>query len=566
MKKRNKEYKKIVLLLLPYWDPLVPPQGISVLKTYLKKQNFDVKTYDANINVHFKKLYNKYFGLLNEFVPQDKQGNFYNIGHDVLRNHMLAYLNKDNDEKYRKTIISIIHETFYTEINFSQYDKIETVVIEIYNKLNNYIEEIINLDKPDVMGVSVMRDTIGASVFAFQIAKKLNPSILTVMGGTVFQEHLAEGNPNYERFINNTPYIDKIIIGDGKELFIRMLQGKLENSQKVYSITDFREFITVKDIVEIPDMTDFDVENDYPYIATQGSFSCPFECSFCNVRTFAGEYKEKNINILYEEIKQQYNQYGKRLFFMNDSLINHIIDNVAQKLIDEKLPVYLDGYLRVGEPVCNLDSTILWRRGGLYRVRIGVESGSQSVLNSMEKKITPELIYRSLDSLAKAGIKTTTYWVIGHPGETEEDFQETLKLLEECKNNIYEAECNPFIYSYNGQNSTDKWADKRKLLYPEYADDYLIFQSWKIETTPTREETFSRINRFVSRCKELEIPNPYSITDIYSADQRWNNLHINSVPSLIEVNHNMKDLLESREIENCSLQEYNDVFEGDFHF
>ena len=74
-------------------------------------------------------------------------------------------------------------------------------------------------------------------------------------------------------------------------------------------------------------------------------------------------------------------------------------------------------------------------------------------------KITTEQIKSAVASLAKAGIKTTTYWIAGYPGETEEDFQQTLDLIEEMKNDIYEAEANPFWYYLNALVKSDEWAN-----------------------------------------------------------------------------------------------------------
>jgi radical SAM superfamily enzyme YgiQ (UPF0313 family) len=154
----------------------------------------------------------------------------------------------------------------------------------------------------------------------------------------------------------------------------------------------------------------------------------------------------------------------------------------------------------------------------------------------MRKGITVEQIRGAVTGFALAGIKTTTYWVIGHPGETEEDFQMTLDLVEELKNSIYQAECNPFLYHYAGQNSTDEWKDKRKRLYPEKAKDMLIFDYWTLDTEPLREKANQRMHRFVNHCNKLGIPNPYSLKESFDADRRWKKLQKFAVPPMDEFN------------------------------
>jgi radical SAM superfamily enzyme YgiQ (UPF0313 family) len=284
------------------------------------------------------------------------------------------------------------------------------------------------------------------------------------------------------------------------------------------------------------------------------------------VAAYFGKYKRKDPKQTVEEMIALYKKYGLQVFFMNDALLNGIAPALSEEFIKADVTLYWDGYLRVDNAVCDPENTFQWRRGGFYRARLGVESGSQHVLDLMHKGITPDQIKEALFSLAHAGIKTTAYWVIGHPGETEEDFRQTLQLLDEAKNNIYEAECNPFIYGYSGQADSQKWKDKRKQLYPEKARDMLILQTWYIETEPSREVTYERVNRFVAHCRKLGIPNPYSLHDIYNADKRWKELHRNAVPPLALLNDQEKHVDENKYVKKEVLLQNTLEEKGDFGF
>jgi radical SAM superfamily enzyme YgiQ (UPF0313 family) len=558
--------KKILLLMLPYWTPLVPPQGISLLKHFLQHHNHQVKTKDANTEEKFKSLYNRYFRILKEYVPENKQGNFFNIGHDVMRNHMIAHIHYENEASYIHLVKIIIYKTYFTEFNDRQVAQLNDVLTDFYNLLQEYVLRLLAEEKPDVVGISVLRDTIGPSLFAFRLTKERNPAIMTLMGGCVFSDHLLPGTPNFENFLKKAPYIDKIIIGEGQNLFLKILQGELPGKQRVFTLKDINYETLGFSSTNVPDLSDFDIERHYPYLSAQASASCPNRCSFCNVPSFYGQYREKDPDLTVKEMKGMYEKYGIQSFFMNDSLLNHIATPLANSMIKARISLYWDGYLRVGKAVCDPDITLNWRRGGMYRARLGTESGSQHTLDEMNKNITPTMTRLSLASLADAGIKTTTYWVIGHPGETEEDFLQTLELLEEAKNDIYEAECNPFIYGYAGQNATDKWKNKRLLLYPEYAKDMLIIQSWYVDGIPTREVTYERINRFVHHCKKLGIPNPYSIHEIYQADKRWKELHRNAVPPLADLNNRNTYIDENQHVKKLYQLQVKLQDDGDFGF
>jgi len=558
--------KKIVLLMLPYWTPLVPPQGISHLKNFLQHHGYIVKTGDANTNEQFKDIYSRYFRVLHKYIPADKQGNFFNIGHDVLRNHMMAHIHQDNEKRYMELVKIIIHESFYTHFSDQQVLELNALLDKFYQVLKGYILSMIEREKPDVLGLSVLRDSIGPSLIAFRTAKEKYPRLMTVMGGSIFSDHLHTNSPNFDYFLERTPYIDKIIIGEGQHLFLRILRGEFPADKRVFTLKDIGGQTLGFNDLNFPDMSDFDLDADYPYLAAQASASCPYMCSFCNVASFYGDYREKPPRQTVEEMLKLYNLYGNQLFFMNDALLNRIATGLAENFLKSPIALYWDGYLRVDPEVCNHENTLLWRRGGMYRVRLGVESGSQRVLDLMDKRITPELTKETLFSLANAGIKTTAYWVIGHPGETEEDFLHTLKLLEETRNYIYEAECNPIIFGYTGQANSREWKNNHVLLYPEEAKEMLIIQTWTLNGEPRREEVYDRVNRFTARCSQLGIPNPYSMNEIYHADERWKKLHKNAVPSVVEFKTKGAYIDECKGLKQISMLKTTLQDDGEFGF
>jgi hypothetical protein len=131
-------------------------------------------------------------------------------------------------------------------------------------------------------------------------------------------------------------------------------------------------------------------------------------------------------------------------------------------------------------------------------------------------------------------------------------------MVEELKNSIYQAECNPFLYHYSGQSSSNLWEAKRMLLYPEKAKDMLIFDSWTLDMEPVREVAYERMHRFCEHCKRLGIPNPYSFKEIFDADRRWQQLQKFAVPPLDEFSEGSKhieDNLDKRIFAQNTIQE-----------
>ncbi len=531
--------EKILLAMLPYWTPLIPPQGLGCLKRFLSKYGYKVRAFDLNIEENSKNIYNTYFGKLKEWIPERNWGNFYNIGHDVLQDHMMAhskYEDEDEDEEeYIELVKIIVYKTYYTHLDDSQVKQLNEVLDEFYSWIEKRLTYLLETEQPDVFGLSACKGSIPATLFAFRFVKQKNPKIKTVLGGGAFADSHAVGSPNFEALVKETEeYLDKIIIsGQGELILLKYLQGGIPDSKRLLTKEDVDgEVINFEDM-DIADLSDFKMEY-YPYLAATASSSCPFECSFCNAANFWGKYKKKDPKQVVDEMSRLYKTYGTQLFFMTDSLLNPTVKDIANEFLKRDLCLYYDCYFRVDKPSSNVDNTLLWRRGGLYRVRMGVESGSQKVLDMMNKGITPQQIKQAVSNLAYAGIKTTLYWVIGHPGETEEDFQMTLDLLEELKDDIYQAEPNPFHYHYTGQFSGDQWAEKRMRVYPVSAKDMVVFETWTLDIEPLREECYDRMFRFIEHCKKLGIPNPYTANEIFLADERWKRLHKNAVPSVVE--------------------------------
>lgn len=533
MKHLNDE--KILLVLLPFWASLIPPMGISGLKSFLQAHGFLVKAVDANVRPGFREIYDDYLNTLEQSVPPEKRGNFYNTAGTVIQKHLMAHLNHDDEKDYRELVKIVISKFFFCRVGDDRLEQLNRIVAGFYKRLETYLLDLLAREKPTILGLSVYNDTCPASLFSFRLAKENFPRIKTVMGGGIFTEDLAPGSANFDFFLEKTPYIDKIIVGEGELLFLRYLKGELPESQRVYTLEDIDDQTFDLDSAALPDFSDFQL-SCYPNLASYTSRSCPFNCAFCSEGFFWGKFRKKKVSQIVEELTQLYRKYNCQLFLMCDSLLNPVISGLANAFIESGISIYWDGYLRADKPAGDPGNTIRWRRGGFYRARLGLESGSRRLLETMGKRITPDQTRQAVTGLAHAGIKTTTYWVIGYPGETEEDFQQTLELIEELKDDIYEADCNAFSYFPKGQVNSETWAKTNKsvLLYPEEVRDLLILQTWYLEGEPSREEIYKRVNRFLAHCKHLGIPNPYTLREIYAADERWKRLHKNAVPSMVE--------------------------------
>ncbi len=172
----------ILLVLLPFWVPLIPPVGITGIKSYLQKRGYKVSTADFNVEPQLREIQNNYLALLAEFIPKDKRNHLNNIGVDALRHHLMAHINHTDKARYTDLIKHLVYETFYYPIDNNQALLLTQQVTLFYERLDNQFKELLERVNPGLLGLSVYSGSLPASLFCFRLAKEFNPQITTIMG------------------------------------------------------------------------------------------------------------------------------------------------------------------------------------------------------------------------------------------------------------------------------------------------------------------------------------------------------------------------------------------------
>ncbi|HLP47540.1 MAG TPA: cobalamin B12-binding domain-containing protein, partial [Candidatus Kapabacteria bacterium] len=233
----NRE-EKILLLLLPYWTPLIPPMGMACIKSYLQEYGYSVKAKDANILNRFREISDSYLKLLGDYIPAGNKGNFENIAGEVFAKHRMACLNYRDETQYTELVEQLVSQSFFYRLQHTQVRQLSKTVAEFYDRLETYLIDLLEQEKPTVLGISVYTATAPASLFAFKLVKEKYSHIKTVMGGGIFCGDLHPGSPNYQFFLEKAPFIDAIIVGEGEQLFLKYLRGELAGPGRIYTLKD----------------------------------------------------------------------------------------------------------------------------------------------------------------------------------------------------------------------------------------------------------------------------------------------------------------------------------------
>lgn len=526
--------KTVCLALLPFWAPVIPPPGILSIRNYLKNYGIQATLIDLNTEAHFRKVPIDYFNLLKEIIPQDKINDLSIVGFNVLRNHLMINQNRKSYSEGMFYLREILKRNFYTSFDEADLAPLDRIIDQFYLDLSGDIDELVGTLKPEILGISVYEDTLPATLFAFKQIKRISPEILTVMGGGVFHDILKVGSANYEYFVKSTlPYIDKIIVGEGEVVFKDLVTGVHDMNKRVYFSSESKACSFNE--VDYTDFSDLDL-SQYPYIFTFGSRSCPFGCKFCTERSYSGPYRVRNIQDVVNDIHHMLEIHKKRFFFFTDLLLNPIIDELTAELNKLSQPFFWEGYLRADSKLCTKANALHWRNAGFTKAMVGVETGSEELLLSMDKRIDIQEITDTLINLAESGIKTTIFMMVGYPGESEEDFNASLSLISKLEHYIYEVYCTPFYFYPDMQESSSEWDKRLKVLYDKVPQEVLVMQTYAlIDDNPSREVVYDRLHRLNKHCEQYGIkPNRFA-HDIYKADKRWKRLHDNASPSVFGI-------------------------------
>ncbi len=165
------------------------------------------------------------------------------------------------------------------------------------------------------------------------------------------------------------------------------------------------------------------------------SRGCPYSCTFCTSIPQTRKMRYHSPDYMLEEIMAVIEDYpAVRHFRFVDDIFALNKDRVmafCDKLIAAKLGITWVCITRAS----TLDQELLakMRAAGCIETHIGVESGSQRILNLMNKKTDVSALANGVQMIKQAGIRAKTYLMYGFPGETDEDRQMTINFVGRAK-------------------------------------------------------------------------------------------------------------------------------------
>lgn len=203
------------------------------------------------------------------------------------------------------------------------------------------------------------------------------------------------------------------------------------------------------------DLVDYDFyesRTGLRWVMYSTSHGCPFNCAYCsNASVYGRNLDALPVEQVVDEVTYLVRRHGIRLL--------GIIDDIFFAFMDRCLEM-AEGFIRSGVSFewyiqdradswarLTPEQTRLYRRSGLVRVHFGAESGSDTVLKSIEKRSNVEKTLIAIDRCTKADIRASLGFILGLPSEEETELYETLQLIDTVYRRYPKADCYTNIFT-----------------------------------------------------------------------------------------------------------------------
>ena len=207
----------------------------------------------------------------------------------------------------------------------------------------------------------------------------------------------------------------------------------------------------------------------YAMVSVSTMRGCPYACKWCSRAVYGKSYRRRSPARVVEELEYLRAHYDfDNIWFVDDVFtINHRwMREFAGVMAEKDWVIPYEVITRADR--MNEEIVGLLKQTGCFRVWIGAESGSQSVLDAMKRMVRIEKVTEMVRLAKQHGMETGNFIMLGYPGEKEADIRQTLHFLKS-------AEPDHFTL-------TVAYPIKGTEMYEETETEFLTNHPWEIST------------------------------------------------------------------------------------
>lgn len=297
--------------------------------------------------------------------------------------------------------------------------------------------------------LNIGSDFIGLSATFFHM-KEINRLLPTLKS---YGKPIILGGPGVSSILDKKKYlqnsgIDFMLEGEAEETLPKLIKtiinkdyqnvipglytlrdGKLISDSSIPRVNVNSNPIPARNLVELSKYT----ENWGNYTGMIASRGCPYQCTFCDLTVAGHKVRYRNIENVIREMMELEDGGLDDVFIFDDlfTVNKKYLKAFRQAKSSSGLNITWGGNARVD--LVNDDFCETVRESDGTRLFMGVESGSERMLQIYNKGITPEQTKKAFELCWEYGIEPKAYVLIGHPEETWEDIQKTAELVSVIK-------------------------------------------------------------------------------------------------------------------------------------
>lgn len=293
----------------------------------------------------------------------------------------------------------------------------------------------------DVFGMSCWTANRRGVLFTADAIRAAHPNAHIVIGG-------PHATPFAVPILERCASIDTVALGESEATFLELLR-RIEAGEPTTEIpgSAYRKQDEVHLAPSRPALKQLDELTSpqyyFPTHILMTSRGCPWQCTFCGAETTWGRgFRGHSVPYVVDSIEHALSKLPVKMIQIKDDTFTANKKRalaICQEIRRRKLNFLWSCDTRVD--VLDAELLLEMRRAGCQRLSLGVESGSDEILNNIDKKITADEIV-SATNLAKAvGIQVRYFMMLGNRGETRETFAATLRFLDQALPHQYVFSC-----------------------------------------------------------------------------------------------------------------------------
>jgi radical SAM superfamily enzyme YgiQ (UPF0313 family) len=326
-----------------------------------------------------------------------------------------------------------------------------------FSKLCSYLEQ----EQPQLIGIytNLMTKINVLRILRFIRSHKTLANTFIVLGGPEVRNHK-------ENFLSHGA--DVLVLGEGEESFLELARALEESGAAAMRSGDAlnairgiayrkssglitenspRALLKNIDSLPFPNRKKIDLRlyfsawkdrHGQSALSVSTMRGCPYTCRWCSRAVYGQTYRRRSAKLVADELQELKNRYDfDTVWFVDDvfTISYKWMAEFRDEMKKRELVVPFECITRADR--LNEEVIGMLKESGCFRVWIGAESGSQKVLDAMDRRVDAQQV-RSMIRLARQhGLQAGTFIMLGYPGETEDDIEETILHLVSSDPDLY---------------------------------------------------------------------------------------------------------------------------------